>query len=166
MKVVAGESNVTSTIFDVVAQRYIESVNAEEYRKAAKMFHFPENMDEKAKQKEIRILSDSLGILVDELGSIDRCQSANPGPFYSVFIMAGSLDYWSNKMDGLSVAYIVQYQKKGEGYLIFRYAEMHSRFVLRAVEFGLPRSRPDALGIIERLIYRIATEPDRSQSAE
>jgi len=63
----AGESNISSSVFDVTAQKYVEAVNAKDYRKAAKMLHFPGNMEEKAKQKEVRVISGSLGILVDEL---------------------------------------------------------------------------------------------------
>ena len=162
----AGESNISSSVFDVTAQKYVEAVNAKDYRKAAKMLHFPGNMEEKAKQKEVRVISESLGILVDELGAFDRYQPGEADRFYSVFIMAGSLDYWSDKMDGVSVIYRVQYNRKGQGYLIFRYAKLHSKLVLRAVEYGLPRAQSGALETIKHLIYRIATEPDRSDAVE
>lgn len=147
---------------DEIALQYIKAVNEKNYLSAAKVMHYPEELTGNDKLKEVRVISKTIEILVDELGVIESFQPGDHGRFVSVFVMAGTLDYWRKKMDGLNLTYRVHFSKKGAGYLFFRLAKIESKYVLRAVEYGLPSGKTGSLETITLLTHRLTTEPNKS----
>lgn len=126
-----------------------------DYRTAAELLHYPESMVGIEKDKEIQAMTQSISVLVNELGSMQEAELGTPEAFLSVFIMTGSLDYWTGKYNGVTLSYKVVFSEKGEGYLFFRFPRVQGRFVLRAVEYGLPANNLNTAPILQRIVRKL-----------
>jgi len=146
-------SNESSLKF--YAAEYMAAIKSSDYRSAAELLHYPESMVGIEKEKEVQAMIQSIKVLVNELGTIQKAELGIPGAFLSVFIMTGSLDYWAGKYSGVTLTYRVIFSEKGEGYLFFRFPRVQGRFVLRAVEYGLPASNLSTVPTLQRIMREL-----------
>ena len=95
-----------------LAQQYVQAINNGAYEKAALQLYYPEVLQGEEKEKEIKDISKSLSIFSHEFGDISNLRLGVTGKYYSALVMAGSLKFWSDKMDSLNLKYQVVYTKQ------------------------------------------------------
>lgn len=136
-----------------IAIKYIDAIKGEEYRKAALLLYYPDNLVGGELEEERSSVEWTIALFTNEFGKINTYQAGKPGKYVSIFIMAGSVDVWSDKMSGINLRYLVDFDGV-PGYLFFRYSEIDGNYELRTVEYGLPDdgiSREKMYGIFEKI---------------
>ena len=143
---------------EVQALDYIEAINAKDFEKAALQIYYPESLQGEEKENEIREISKSLTIFDNEFGSVSNISPAELEKYYSALVMAGSLKFWVDKVNGLNLKYQVIYSKHNKGFMVFNFSEVNGELELRSVEYGLPATRSDAISVVTKLLGELANQ--------
>tara|TARA_R110002074_G_scaffold195141_1_gene361315 strand:+ start:368 stop:853 length:486 start_codon:yes stop_codon:yes gene_type:complete len=141
------------------AQRYIKAINEEDFKKAALQVYYPESLQGEEKEDEIKVISKFITIFSNEFGTISNIKTvAEIEKYYSTFVMAGSLKFWTDKVNSLHLQYQVIYSKQKQGFMIFNFSEVNGGWELRSVEYGLPASRADAKNTITKVFGKLVDQ--------
>lgn len=142
-----------------LATKYFDYVMNNHLYDAAKLLKYPDHYTTEELKKDSQEVNKSLHILIEELGPImEYKEKKDDSLFKYIFIQSGSVKYWEQHPYFMNLYYDVDYNKKGNGHVMFIYSIMKDELVIRSILYAIPANSSKSSEILEHVMSRFKNE--------
>jgi hypothetical protein len=116
------------------------------------LFHFPPSDSQSQVDKDTKYIAASIKAFREEFGEIKNKKLVSyQKPSQDFRIGVGGVDYWQNHLDFERLTYSVNFSKAGEGYLLFDFCNISSKWQIGFLRFALTLSNPKSEQIFSEI---------------
>jgi hypothetical protein len=141
---------------DVLISKFNRFLDQSEYVAAAKLFHYPPDYNLNELNKDINMVSASLELITNELGTINEyIRSDDVELYYDIAVGGGDLKYWEKHPHSVKISFEVEFEKEGTGYCFFNFFKSKDTWKIKKVTFALPASQKKSKDKIYSIILKL-----------
>ena len=143
-RVELAQSSSADPAIDTLSRQYVDAVQARDFRRAARLFHYPPSETAAALQKDQEFVASAASLFQDQFGTLEKLALAQSPPVLEVGINGGDLAYWEQHKHFVSRVFVAQFSNWGEGRLTIDACKIGRTWEIRGVRYGLPVSAPSS----------------------
>lgn len=132
---------IDQTHLRALADTCIRLLQAEDFRGAALMYHYPPDYSADELEAELAGVAGSLKIFTEDFGQIGPVRFADPNDlFVTIYATGGTHAYWEQYPHAYKYTFKTEFSQYGPGYLVIQIVDILETLEVKAIAFGLPVS--------------------------
>ena len=142
---ITSAQEIDSAAIKKLSKDFFTYMNDNNFKEAAKLFHYPPDYSKAELQNDITAVSKLLDLYSSELGNATlKDTTMIPTQIIHVSVGGGDMPYWSKQPTLFSMNYPVIFDKEGFGFVNINFCYINNKCEIREVFYALPQSRDGA----------------------